>query len=73
MKKAYIEAFKELGRVVLLSIIPVLISQMDEKMFNWEVVIITGSIAVLRFLDKLLHEMGKESNNDKAKKGLTGF
>lgn len=67
------EALKELARVILLSIIPITIVQLENKMFDWQTIILVGSIAGLRFVDKYLHEVGKAENDPRLTKGLTQF
>lgn len=74
MSESFIEALKEGLRVVVLAVVPVLISGFQQmEGFDWRLVIVTGVIAFLRFLDKWLHEMGKEEDNDTMKRGLTQF
>jgi hypothetical protein len=59
-KEALISAVKEFFRVIVIAVIPVIISNFSDNTFNWKVIAITGAIAGLKFIDKLLHEMGKE-------------
>ena len=79
--KPYIEGLKEMARVLLLGILPVLLSsintQTGEILINWGVVKATG-IAVLltaslRGLDKDLHLTGKIEKDETKTKGLTQF
>jgi len=74
LSKPQIEAFKELGRVAVLALIPLLIVALQTRTFDWYYIAITVAIAVLRAIDKLMHEMGKE-NPDKTQLlgGLTRF
>lgn len=65
-KEAILEATKEFFRVVVIAIIPILISNLSDDVFNWKVILVTGAIAGLRFIDKLLHETGKELEESKA-------
>jgi hypothetical protein len=55
MKEQIIEALKEAGRVVVLAIIPVAIDSLGRGNIDWNLVAVTGIIALLRFLDKYLH------------------
>jgi len=63
LKKSLLEA----GRIAVIAIIPVLIDGLSQGAIDWRTVGIVGGIAVLRFVDKWLHESGK------AEKGLTRF
>jgi hypothetical protein len=78
-KEALIEALKEFGRVVMIAIVPVVIASLSEMKFDWEVIAVTGAIAGLRFIDKLLHETNKElpvkeqNYGYLGEKGITGF
>lgn len=72
------EALKELGRVVVLAIIPVLISSLESGVVDWKLLVVIGAVAGLRFIDKLLHNYGilQESGNSVESvwtKGLTRF
>jgi|GEM_PF-3546764 len=72
-KNALIEATKELLRVVLLAVVPVLITGVENGSVDPMVLATVALLAGLRFIDKLLHEAGKETKNDSLKKGLTRF
>lgn len=72
-KNALIEATKELLRVVLLAVVPVLITGVENGSVEPSVIATVALLAGLRFIDKLLHETGKENKNDSLKKGLTRF
>lgn len=67
-----LEALKELGRVALFAIIPILIVQLESGKFDWRIVGIAGAIAVLKALDRGLHLWGKEAGNT-AELGLSRF
>ena len=47
-------------RVVVLAIIPVVASFLGEWKFDWKVIIVVGGLALLKVIDKYLHELGKE-------------
>jgi hypothetical protein len=51
----FIEPLKEAGRVFVLAIIPLLIDSLGKQQIDWIAILIVGVIAVLRFLDKYLH------------------
>ena len=70
---ALIEGLKEMGRVVVLSIIPVAIEQLTGTGLNIKTLFIIGGVAVLRFLDKVLHESGKIDENKTLLGGITRF
>ena len=57
----------ELLRVAVIAVIPVTILAMETKTFDWKAIAIVGAIAVLKALDRMLHETGV------AERGLTRF
>ena len=69
LKKVALEGL----RVVVLAVIPVVILGLEQGNLDWRLVALTGLIAGLRFVDKLLHEMGKESGDERLVTGLTRF
>jgi len=77
MKEALINAVKEFFRVVVLAIIPVIIAGAEEGLVDWKVISIVAAVAGLRFLDKLLHEIGVEKSTAKKEsalvRGITRF
>ena len=68
-KTALWEASKEPLRLLFLAIIPIFSVMLLDVPGEWAVV----AIAVLRFIDKLLHELGKESGDKNLELGLTRF
>jgi hypothetical protein len=73
-KPALIEGIKELLRVVVLAIIPVAISNLEQsKVIDWRAIGVVAGIAVLRFADKVMHEWGKILDDESIIKGLTRF
>jgi hypothetical protein len=76
-KEALINALKELGRVVLLAVIPLLVSSLENGWVDWRAIAVVAGLAALRFVDKYLHEVGKERSTPKSEsrllKGLTRF
>jgi len=72
-KEVIVESVKELGRVALIAIIPVLIPQLESGKIDWKVVAIAGAIAVLKAIDKGIHVYGVEKDNESLTKGLTRF
>lgn len=73
LPKPVIEATKELARVAMLAAIPVLIIALEQNKLNARVLYATVGIAVLRAVDKYLHEAGKATDNATLKGGLTRF
>lgn len=71
MSQALKDSIAELGRVVVLSIIPVLVASVDAEngsfSINPHVIAAVAFLAALRFLDKWLHKSGV------AVKGLSRF
>ena len=68
-KEAFISALKEAGRVVVLSIIPIAISQIERGVWDWGAILVVGALAFLRFVDKYLHLLAPEGESG----GLTRF
>jgi len=68
-----LEALKEALRVVFLAIIPIVIVQVETGVFDYRVILVTGALALLRFTDKALHEIGKANGNEDLKGGITRF
>ena len=68
------EGLKEFGRVILLSIIPLLISYLDQGIgIDMRAIFIVGALAGLRFVDKWLHETGNVlEENETVASPLTG-
>lgn len=73
LSKPVVEASKEALRVVVLSIIPVLITQVELGVLDYKVLSIVGLLALLKWLDKFLHEVGKTREDSSLTKGLTRF
>lgn len=73
MRDAIMEGVKEALRLGVLAIIPVLITGLNNGEIDWQLVATVGLIAILRFVDKTLHQLGKEKNNEMLIKGLTRF
>lgn len=79
--KPFVEAIKEVGRVVLLGIIPIIIMGINgstgEIVINWKIIVATTVTliltAILKGVDKDLHLVGKIEDNDTLKKGITQF
>jgi hypothetical protein len=63
------EALKELGRVALLAVLPVIISSIESNNFDYKLILVVAGVAVLRALDKYLHLQAPDGVSG----GLTRF
>lgn len=70
---AVVEGAKEVARIALLAVLPVAIEQLGNGGVNMKTLAIIAMVAVLRFVDKVLHESGKINENPQLLKGLTQF
>lgn len=68
-KNAIWEAVKEPLRLLVLSIIPLILVYFQTINAQWAALIVVA----LRFVDKYLHELGKENENENLKKGIVRF
>ena len=68
-KNAIWEAVKEPLRLLVLAVIPIVLVYFQAINAEWATLI----VVVLRFADKLLHEVGKENGSENLEKGLTRF
>ena len=73
MKDSFVRAAKEFFRVVVVAVIPMLVVGLQEGRVDLKVVALVAAIAGLRFLDKFLHELGKEVGSSRLVGGLTRF
>lgn len=59
-KQAVIESAKELGRVMVISVLPILMSsintQTGEININWQIVLAALIVAFLKAIDKYIHK-----------------
>ena len=69
MSKAFLEALKEAGRVVVIAIIPVAIPMINDWTIDWKMLATVGAITLLRFIDKYMHLQAPEGES----RGLTRF
>ena len=69
-KEAILEAIKEPLRLLVLALIPFALAYFSVIDAQWAI----GLTVVLRFIDKLLHEVGKEQDEESPlTAGLTRF
>ena len=77
MKKSIIKSAKELLRISLMAMIPAVYTsinvQTGEFAINYPIVFALGTVAILKTIDKALHEIGKETGRESLVKGLTRF
>ena len=79
--KPAIEGLKEMGRVVLLGVIPIILTSVNSSTgaitINWQIVLATVITivltALLKGVDKDMHLVGKIENDATLKKGITQF
>ena len=67
------KALLEAGRVIVLAVVPVIILGLEDGVMDMRLIWVTGAIALLRFVDKLAHEVGKTNSDSKLIKGITRF
>jgi hypothetical protein len=73
MSNPVVEALKEMGRVIVLAIIPVAIPMIERWEIDWKLIATVAIITLLRGVDKILHELGKEEKDESLIKGLVRF
>lgn len=77
----FVESLKEIGRIILLGIIPIIIASINtstgEIKINWSIVLTTAFVilltAILKGVDKDIHLVGKIEDNKTLTGGLTRF
>ena len=67
------EPLRDLGRTVVLAIIPVFVISLEKGTIDWKTVGIVGVIAGLRFIEKWLYEIGKEEKDINAVSKILQF
>ena len=70
---AFVEALKELLRVMVLAAIPNILLWAESGTADLRVLATSVAIAALRFIDKWMHEAGKDGGNTALEGGLTRF
>jgi hypothetical protein len=60
---AFVEGLKELLRVILIAIIPVLIDSLQKGSVDWRTVTVVAALAGLRGIEKALYEYKPTNNN----------
>lgn len=67
--KAIFEACKEPLRILAIAVIPFVLAYFQVIDAQWAVII----TALVRILDKILHDVGKVVENENLEKGITRF
>jgi hypothetical protein len=70
-KAALWEAIKEPLRLLVIALLPLVVNWLSGQPWNTEFIAI--AVIVLRAIDKILHDYGKESGNTVLEGGLTRF
>lgn len=77
MNKIWKETGLEFARVIVLSVLPVLLAGIDQSTgmitINWRVVLAVALVALLRAVDKYIHQTGKYFEDSSLERGLTRF
>ena len=74
--EAFKKALLEMGRVVVLAILPLLVSSLQQDIgIDWRAILIVAVITLLKGLDKYLHTLGEEIEKDTGEpsKYITGL
>lgn len=71
--KPVLEGLKEALRVTLMAIVATVIEQLSTGEINYKALGIVAGITFLRFVDKVLHEIGIDTSNKSLTGGLTRF
>jgi hypothetical protein len=69
LQTPFVEGLKQLLRVALVAVIPLVISGLQTNSIDWRSIVIAGIIAVLMGVDKGLHKADTGVGGN----GLTGF
>ncbi len=71
------EGIKEGLRVTVISVVPIVLTGVSlttgEVNINWLLVKAVAFVAVVRLVDKWMHEVGKDNDNPTLTRGLTQF
>lgn len=68
-----LKGIKEFLRIGLISVLPVLIYQLENGSVDYKLLSVIGIVAILKAIDRTLHERGVETGNESLTKGLTRF
>lgn len=54
-REATVEAVKEFFRVIILAVVPVAVTMLEQESWNWKLVGVTAAIAAFRAIDSKVH------------------
>jgi len=72
-KEAIVSGLFEMGRIAAVAALPIIISQLQAGKIDWRTIIVVIVLAILKAIDKAIHEYGKAIDNDNLTLGLTRF
>ena len=72
-REILVDGVKEFLRVGVVAVLPVAIAQLESQKIDWKIVAIVFVIAVLKAIDRALHEYGKNVGNENLEKSLLRF
>jgi len=71
------EGAKEALRIAVIAVLPILYAGLNTTTgdinLNWKLILVVAVVAILKWIDKTIHEVGKTTNNEELVKGLTRF
>lgn len=73
LQEAILDGLKELARIGLIAILPIIIVQLEAGKIDLKVLWVLFVVAVLKAIDRGLHSFGKDTNNEGLTKGLVRF
>jgi len=72
-KELLVNTVKEFLRVGILAVIPVLISQLESQKVDWKTIGVVFVVAILKAVDRGIHELGRKTNNTNLEKSILRF
>lgn len=77
-KEIIVKSLLEFGRIIVIAVIPVALSSIEQGTIDLKAIAIAAVIAGLKAIDRLLHEIGKQTEEEtgessKLTTGLTRF
>lgn len=58
----YIEGLKELARIAIIAVVPILISGLEAGALDWKLILVSAIIAILKAVDKFVHKSDLKAN-----------
>lgn len=68
-----LKGIKEFLRIGLIAILPVLVYQLENNSVDYKMILVLGVVAILKAVDRGLHERGVETGSENLTKGLVRF